>query len=487
MSISILKKIRQAIDQHRMLDVFDGVVVAVSGGPDSVALLLILQHLSREYSLKLIVAHLNHGLESGLADAGEAFVQDLSKSLGLTCESRKVDVASLSRMLKKSIEETAREERYRFLEEVCRRHHARKIALGHHAQDQAETVLMNLLRGSGREGMKGMAPVRDGLYIRPLLNVTRTEISHYLSERHVPYLTDPSNIDERYFRNKVRHRLLPELKAGYDQHLEEHLCRTAEIFRLEDDYLKRRVTSLYEDPRMVRYDEAHQETRISLSVFLNLHEALQGRLIKHLLLVQAGRRQGIGYVHIHDVKALMRCPHPSGLLHLPFGLEARREYDILVIGRRKRPPRVPGASGLKGGMAPFGRLEDRFMTCDVDIPGQIRLDEQKRGLALDLVDRAEVRFGKTETAYMDYDRIQPPLKMRAWLPGDRIQPLGMSGMKKVKKWFIDRKIPLEARKNMPLLVDGASVIWVAGQLISERVKITDQTARVLKIEMIEMI
>ena len=470
-----------------MLDVNDGVVVGVSGGPDSVALLLVLKHLSMEYRLRLIVAHLNHGLASGPADEGEAFVQDLSRSLGLTCESEKVDVAALSKVKKKSIEETAREERYRLLEEVRHRHHAGKIALGHHAQDQAETVLMNLLRGSGREGLKGMQPVRDGVYIRPLLEMTRAEIDNYLSEYNIHCLTDPSNVDESYFRNRVRHRLVPELKARYDQRLEDHLCRTAEIFRLEDDYLRQTVESLYDDPQIVQNDGVHQETRISIPGFLNLHEALQGRLIKHLLLAQASRIQGIGYVHIRDVKALMQSARPGGLLHLPFGMEARREYDFLVIGRRKGPPRDPGTEGRKHGIEPACRLEEGIIVHGPDIPGQIRMEMRNLSLLLDVVDRTEVHFGSSGVVYMDYACVQPPLRIRTLQPGDRIQPLGMSGMKKLNKLFIDRKIPLYARKDILLVVDGYSVIWVAGQMLSERVKITDRTTKVLKIEMIEMI
>jgi tRNA(Ile)-lysidine synthase len=486
MSMQLLKKIRQTIDQYRMLDIGDGVVVAVSGGPDSVALLAILMHLSAEYRLKLVVAHLNHGLRPGPADEEEAFVHRLSERLGLICESRKSDIASLCRARKKSVEETAREERYRFFEEIRYQYQARKIALGHHARDQAETVLMNLLRGSGLEGLRGIRPVREDLCIRPLLGITRVEIDEYLTRNDLPYLIDFSNADENCCRNRIRHQLIPELKVRYNPRLEENLCRTAEILGREDDYLKQIVEALASDQRIIQADATRQETRINISACLELHEALQRRLIKHVLLRHAQKKQGIGYVHIDDVKALMQHTRSGGSLHLPFGMEVRREYDVLVIGRRKKPPRDPGLVRDRGD-ASAGHSETDVTACDVHIPGRIQLDTQRRALTLDFVDRSAVHFGDSRTFYMDYACIMPPLTVRTPQPGDRIQPLGMSGMKKLTHYFIDRKIPRRIRGQVPLLVDRHSVVWIVGRQLSERVKITDKTTTVLRIEMAEII
>lgn len=487
MSTKLLKKIRQAIDQYRMLDIGDGVVVAVSGGPDSVALLAILKHLSAEYKLRLVVAHLNHGLRPGPAEDEEAFVHRLSERLGLICESRKLDIASLCKLRKKSVEETAREERYRFFEGIRHQYQARKIALGHHARDQAETVLMNLLRGSGREGLKGMRPVREDIYIRPLLGISRAEIDRYLTRHELPYLIDFSNADDHCHRNRVRHQLIPELKARYNPRLEENLCRTAEILGREDDYFNGIVEGLVADQRIVRTDAVHQETKMSITACLGLHEALQSRLIKHLLLKHAQKKQGIGYVHIHDVRALMHSTYPGGSLNLPFGMEVRREYDFLVIGRRKNPPRDAGPTAWDY-RDEFDRHPGTAMTaCDIHIPGRIQVDTQKLALFLDFVDLAAVHFGDSRTIYMDYACIVPPLIVRTPQPGDRIQPLGMSGMKKLTRYFIDRKMPMRLRGQIPLFVDGHSVVWIVGHQLSERVKITDQTTQVLRIEITEII
>ena len=487
MSVELLKKVKQAIDQYRMLDTGDGVVVAVSGGPDSVALLGVLKHLSAEYNLMLVVAHLNHGLRPGPADKEEALVYRISARLGLVCESQMIDIAAISRVRKTSVEETAREERYRFLEAIRRQYNARKIALGHHAGDQAETVLMNLLRGSGRGGLRGMQAVREERFIRPLLGVTRAEISEYLAWQDLPYLIDLSNIDERCFRNRIRHRLIPELKTRYNPRLEENLCRTAEILSLEDDYLQRTVEELVDDRRMVEIDAAQREIRINIPLFLGLHEALQGRLIKYLLLSHAKQKQGIGYAHIRDVKALVQCGHSSGSLHLPFGREVRREYDVLVIGRRMRSPRGSEPAVQCQEEVSAGHPAAGMIACDIGIPGQVRIEAQKMTLSLDFVDRSAVRFGDGRTVYMDYACIVPPLVVRTPQPGDRIQPLGMTGMKKLKRHFIDRKIPVRLRGQVPLFVDGRSVIWIVGQMLSERVKLTDMTTKVLRIERTEKI
>ena len=487
MPARMLEKVKQAIERHRMLTGGEGVVVAVSGGPDSVALLSILNRLSAEYGWRLTVAHLNHGLRPGPAEEDEALVWGLSERFGLVCESGKVDVGALSRLRKTSIEETAREERYRFLEDVRNRCRAGKIALGHHAGDQAETVLMNLLRGSGRGGLRGMQPVREGLYIRPLLGAARSEIAAYLANEKLPYRIDATNAEEHCLRNTIRGRLIPELKSRYNPRLEESLCRTAEILGGEDDYLDGVVDQLVAERRVVDRDDARREIRIDMEGFLGLHVALQRRMIKYLLLCHAGRQQGIGYVHLRDVLALAQSGPSGRSLHLPFGLEVRRESGFLVLGRRRGPPRDARPAVTRDREAPAGHAGADMIARHIEIPGRVRIGAQNMTLSFDFADRAAVTFGDARTAYMDYACVEPPLVLRTLQPGDSIQPLGMAGVKKLKRYFIDRKIPAGLRGGIPLLVDGRSVIWIVGQMLSERVKITDKTTKILKIDMTEFI
>ncbi len=486
MSEQLLKTIRQTIDHFHMLDVGDSVVVAVSGGPDSVALLSILEKLSEDYKLRLIVAHLNHGLRPGPADEEEAFVKQLCLRSGLVCETKIIDTTLNCRLRKKSIEENARQERYRFLEEIRHRHKARKIALGHHTGDQAETVLMNMLRGSGREGLRGMQHIREGTYIRPLLRVTRAQISEYLALHNLPYRIDLSNDDENFLRNRIRRRLIPELRVRYNPRIEANLCRTADILGREDDYLKVVVEKLRADLRIVCKDARKQETRIIIPAFLALHEALQYRLIKHLLLEHAPKKQGIGYVHVSDIRALMKSAHPGASLHLPFGMEARREYDVLMLGWRMKAPRRSAAAMQNHEKVPAGCPADGMIACGIGIPGVVRIEAQNMMLSFDFVERSSVRFDDSRTIFMDYACIVPPLVVRTPQPGDWIQPLGMCGTKKLKHHFIDKKISVRLRGQIPLLVDGYSVICIIGQLLNERVKVSEKTNKILRIEITEI-
>lgn len=448
-------------------------------------LLAALRHLSKKYELTLFLAHVNHGLRGKRADEEEAFVRRAGEGMGLTCEFLKLDIRSISREGKKSVEEAAREERISFFEQVRRRHGAGKIALGHHRRDQAETVLMNLFRGSGAEGLKGMLPVREGLYIRPLIELSKDEIIGFLRSKGLSFLIDDSNMETRYLRNRIRHRLLPELKEGYNPRIEENLCRTAEIMRLDDDCLQGEVRRICDDRRIVRSDSTEQEIRISIPEWLRLHEALQNRLIKNLLLKCAKAHRGVGHIHIQAVRDFMASPHASGSLHMPLHLEIRRAYDEVVIGRRRRPARPGKCAEPNEGTLPDPLADVApFVSLDVPVPGVIDVPGSPFRLRFSFAEPSALRFDCRQAVFMDYDRIDPPLTLRFPRPGDRIRPLGMDGTKKLKNEFIDRKIPLRMRKRTPLIADVHSVLWVVGSVLSDRVKITDRAKKILKIEII---
>ena len=221
-----------------MLEPGDRLVVAVSGGPDSVALLRLLSLLTDEYRLGLTAAHLNHGLRKGEADEEEAFVRGLCDGMGIACIGRRIDIRALRATKRGSLEELCREERYRFLAETAEKCGAVKIAVGHHRDDQAETVLLHLLRGCGPEGLRGILPVRGGRIIRPLLEVGRSDILAFLAAEGLPYMTDSSNASPLFLRNRIRNELIPRLAADYNPRLIEGLCQTAGIIRREDDYLR---------------------------------------------------------------------------------------------------------------------------------------------------------------------------------------------------------------------------------------------------------
>ncbi|MCX5820942.1 MAG: tRNA lysidine(34) synthetase TilS [Deltaproteobacteria bacterium] len=471
----MLNQIRKTIETHSMLEQGDHLVVAVSGGPDSVALLRALALLTDEFRLRLTTAHLNHGLREEEADEEEAFVRRLSDGMGIACICKKTDIRALKEGKRRSLEEIGREERYRFLQETAEKCGAVKIAVGHHRDDQAETVLLHLLRGSGPEGLRGILPVLDGRIIRPLLDVGRADILAFLRREGLTYRSDSSNESPLFLRNRIRNELIPGLAAHCNPRLIEGLCQTAGIIRREDDYLRGVVRQII---RRFGIDPGSEEVALPVADFLVLHEAIQGRIIKCLLEGAAPLRNGIGYRHIEAVLVLARRSVGRFIsLDLPFGIRVERKGGILRI-RKEGERRARKNDGKKKNPL---RFEYR-----VDIPATIHLSEIDRTIRLEWIEKPQIREMKDrpETAFMDYECMTLPLILRNMRPGDRVAPLGTGGTKKLKDYFIDRKIAATCRGEIPLLVDAGSIIWIAGERISERVRVTEKTRKVLKAEIV---
>lgn len=341
----MLKRVRKTIADSAMLERENHILVAVSGGPDSVALLRVLVLLSFEYELRLTTAHLNHGLRGAEAQREEAFVHSLCAGMGINCISKTVDIRTLRKGSGRSLEEVGREQRYRFLDETAQTCGAKKIATGHHRDDQAETVLINLLRGSGLEGLKGIVPVREGRIIRPLLHIGREEILEFLNREGLPYITDSSNLGLHFLRNRIRHQLIPELTARYNPAIVRGLSHTAEIIRREDDYLQTVVRQILSRWGVV---PGEADILLPLTDFVDLHEALQGRVIKYLLGSAALSGNGIGYRHVEAVLALTRLSRRrKASLDLPGLIRVEKDGSVLRIGRvNARPVRSDKRKGM---------------------------------------------------------------------------------------------------------------------------------------------
>ena len=473
--LTIIKNVRKTIGSNAMLENGDHLLVALSGGPDSVALLRVLVILSNEYGLRLTAAHLNHSLRGAEADRDEDFVRCLSAETGIDCVFRTVDIRSLHAGQGRSLEDVARQERYRFLEDAAVSCGARKIATGHHRSDQAETVLINLIRGSGSEGLKGILPVRDGRIIRPLLDVGKSEILAFLKQEGITYVSDSSNTTRCFLRNRIRNDLIPELIRTYNPRLIDGLCQTADIMRRDDEYLQEVVRKILSDWGIV---SGRKEVRLPLVPFYDLHAALQRRVIKTLLEGCAEGGNGIGYRHIDAVLHLVHTPRRLAALDLPGGVQIKKTGNALCIGRK---PICHRGNGKRA----HGALAYGF-EWEVKVPGMVSPPESGKSILFGFVEipSADEMKERPQTAFMDYDRICPPLTLRNIRPGDRMVFMGMSGAKKVHDYFIDRKISRTMRNRIPLLTDAESVIWIAGERISERVKVTALTKRVLKAEMI---
>ncbi len=466
----MLEKVRKTVRNYQLLVKGDKVVAAVSGGPDSVCLLKVLTLLADEYRLELLIAHLNHGMRGEESDRDEAFVRSLGKDLDLRVETGKVDIPGLLKGGGISPEDLCRIERYRFLSEVCRQHQFTKVALGHHRNDRVETVLMNFLRGSGAEGLKGFSPSRGGIYVRPLFDLSRAEILDFLRSAGLRYAIDSTNNSEDYLRNRLRRHLIPWIEKHYNPGFSENLISMSEILASENAYMKEAAENVL---RRWGIETNKREIRIGIEDLLSCHPALQKRIAMILLLKLTPSEKGIGYRHITSVLDLAGGSNPSGSLDLPFNIHVRRDYGSLVFTKtdlRGRSRAVP-----EGGF---------FYS--VQIPGVLELTNLGTRLRFELTiaNGSEKKPVDLRQVFMDYDKISFPLAVRNMEPGDRIRPFGMTGRKKLSDLFIDLKIPRFNRSRLPILVDREEVLWIPGIGLSEKVRTTPKTRKILKAEII---
>lgn len=453
-----IKKVRETVARYRMLEKGERVIVAVSGGPDSVCLLDILNTLGEEWETPLVVAHFNHGLRPR-EDARETrFVHDLARAMGLPFVEEKGDVLSSGESA--SLEERARDARYAFLEKVRIRHRAQKIALGHTLNDQAETVLMRLARGSGPTGLAGIPPVRDGVFIRPLIGVKRDQVLSYLKDRTLSYVTDSSNQETRFLRNEIRLAWLPLLLKGQPRLL-EHLGELSEVLGQENEYMEARAAEWVAHAAGETPDGA---LSVPVKGFLELPSALRRRVTRRLLEGVKKDLRRIGRVHIQAVQTLAAGKRPQGLLHLPQGLKVQKTYDRLIITRNAVSEK-PVFHYL---------LEGTGETAIPEIGRVITLLPMHGGVE-------QVTDAPPHTAFLDMVKLRFPLVLRNVQPGDRFVPLGMRGRKKVKDFFVDLKIPSGKRASTPILLSQGTPVWLCGLRIDDRFKVTPETKSILKV------
>lgn len=439
-----------------MISPGDKVVVGVSGGPDSVCLLHVLHRISEEMGYELVVAHFDHGWRPGEDQYETELVRTLAQSMGLL-----FDVSKSPQLMKAGVvsrEEAARNARYDFLNRVRENHHAKKIAVAHHLNDQAETLVMRLLRGSGATGLAAIPPIRDQVIIRPLLEVKREEIESYLKEMELPFATDSSNRNADLLRNRVRQELVP-LLLKYQPKLIERLGETASILREESEFLDSLSAEwIVKETKPV----SKGGLSVPLGSFVVLPEALRRRIIRRILFMVKGDIRRIGRKHIQAVDGLAVSGRPQSALNLPDRVTVRRAYDLLYFTYREQDV-------VEGFCYP---LEN---------PGTVTIREIGRSLSLLIREKGEWEPPASPwIAHLDADKATFPLMVRNFRPGDRFMPLGMKGQKKLKDFFVDLKVPFGLRRSTPILLRQAIPLWVAGYRIDERFKVTPNTRLVLE-------
>jgi tRNA(Ile)-lysidine synthase len=487
--MDVLQEARRTIGRYRLLTSGDIVVVGVSGGPDSLCLLHVLHTLAPELDTQLHVAHLHHSLRGAEADADAAFVAGIAATWGLPCTVEQADVAALAAQTGASLEETAREARYAFLGRLADRLDAQTVAVGHNADDQAETVLMHFLRGSGLAGLRGMTPqsslpspsvpgVRCQMssagchLIRPLLFAARSGILAYCSEHGLEARYDRSNEDTTFFRNRLRHELLPLLE-GYNPQIRRILGNTAAVLASDYELLRDNLLAAWPD---VVAQEGGDQLVLNLDKWRQLPTALQRSVLREAIHRLRASLRNITYVHVDNALWLLRTGTTGDRMTLPAGLEIVLGYDRFAVGDE----------GIELPVDDLPQMEVEWLP--LAVPGTTRLPGWQIETALlapaDLPPGWQANHDPWQ-ASLDAGVLGPAPALRTRRAGDRLQPMGMAGRSKgLAELFTNAKIPAPARDRWPLLLTTAGdIAWVCGLRIDERARVTATTRRIMHVRL----
>lgn len=463
----IQAQIKNTIENQGLIAKGDKVLLCVSGGPDSMTLLHLMVNLKNDYKIKLIVAHLDHMLRGRQSVADANFVKKTAAKLNIPFITERSDVKALADSNRASVEEAAREARYNFYQRAAERVGAKKIATGHTMDDQAETVLMRLIKGSGSRGLSGI-PYKRRLgnmwVIRPLLDIRRVDIEKYLKRHKLPAKIDASNYKTFYLRNKIRHILIPRLEKEFNPKIKENLNLIAKNLSVEFNYLNTTALRLFK--RLTQ--ETKTEIGINVKDLLRRHVALQRLLVRQIIYKLKGNLKKITYKHWREIESML-SDEKKRAVNLPNGIKVLKTKDRLVF--------------VKGGITQK-RTKKLKEVAKLAIPGEISIPELGIKVSSEIV-RYIPKFKKgkrrKKVEYINGDSIIFPLKIRTRRKGDRIKPLGMRSYKKLHDIFVDEKVPREVRDGIPIIISGNEILWAAGVKLSEDCKIDKNTKRVVKL------
>ncbi len=455
------------IGKNRLISAGDHVLAAVSGGPDSVALLSILTSLKTTLGIERItVIHFDHGLRGDESDGDREFVRALAHSAGLDFRCGTADVRAFARSRKISVEMAARECRRSFFTGVAAELEAGKIALGHTADDQAEEVILRILRGTGPAGIQAMSPSTEDGIIRPLLFVTRDAVLEYLRECGVEFRNDSTNFAPSCQRNFLRLRVFPLLREAFHQQIAQTITRCADLAREEESWWASQIQNLWGD---ICLELSERRCALDFGRMKQLHPALVRRMLRLAIDRVKGNLSGVGLVHLEPLVELVFSGKTGKSVRIPGGIEAVRHGAKLFISSKEcAAPSDPLDEVLRvyeAGNYVFGKLCFEFRFCD----------EAKTYCAPD---------SGADCIRMDSDKLKWPLELRLRRTGDRFRPLGMTGSKKLQDFFTDCMVPREERQKVPLLCDSEKICWVAGMRMDDRVKVEAHTRQILMVRLV---
>ena len=463
-------KVLKYIKQNKMIEAGESVVVGVSGGADSMCLLHILNSIKDEYEIDIIAVHIHHGIRKETADRDAVFVKEYCESIGIPCHICRYDVPFIAKECGMSEEEAGRKVRYdsfyNVLDTVKNNGKSGKIAVAHNADDLAETVLLNLFRGSGLTGLTGIRPVR-GDVIRPILCLSRAEVEEYDRHYEVRYITDETNFETEYTRNKIRLDIMPRIVSGINDKAVSHVNNTAAGLTLIDDYMDKESDKVIE---AITHCDGN-DLYINIEKFNKLHVAMQWQVSKKCLCMVAKKSKDISRIHIEGLMTLFGM-QTGKKVNLPYGMTAIREYGEVHLRQDISNKESVCKSVEKDnsvnicGFGEYTYIADNFTA--------------KLSVESDTFSK-QVFEENNFTKWIDCDIMKANLQLRTRKPGDYIVIDEAGSKKKLKDFFIDKKIPQERRDKVLLVASGNEIVWIVGYRLSGAYKVSKDTKNILKL------
>ncbi len=461
---SVLQEVMDTIRKHGMIDKGDRILAAVSGGADSVCMLHALNTIKKSIGFEIYCAHLNHCLRGDAADNDEKFVVDLCKRLDIPVFTKSVDVAALANEKKLTTEEAGRLARYEFFKELSQKHKINKTATAHNKDDKAETVLMRIIRGTGTDGLKGIAYVRDDGIIRPLLDIPRADIEEYCRANNLSFCTDATNADNDYTRNKIRNKLLPFIEQNFNPNIKESLCRLSDNSSEDADFLNGYAKRLY--MRLCNPLPGDGPVALHIESLNMVDRSIASRVLK-IAADEVKRGIRLEKKHIDGLFDII-TKQTGASIDLPDGVVASVQYGwISFVDKTVLPEIIKEKDAFFVGIAPHQA---------------VFVEALDKNISLRIENAKDYKCKINETA-ISYDLIEgQPLFLRNRRSGDRIVWFPDGKTKKIKNILIDEKIPQKDRDKIPLLCTGTEVLAIVGSRVSEKYKVTNETERALVIE-----
>ena len=436
-AVNFVEKVETFCLANHLIDYGDKLVIACSGGPDSMALVSVFEKLAMKYDLSLFIAHAEHGIreQSSLDDAKH--VQEYCKIQGLPFFVEHLDIKNKMTKEKDSVETIARKLRYDFLRRTAGKVGAKKIVTAHHLNDQAETILQHLIRGAGADGLIGIKPINNDI-IRPFLCVYREDIEFYCQTNNIKVCIDETNSSLDYERNRIRLDLIPRLKA-YNPNVITAICNSAKIIEQEHDFILAYVKNLYDDCKII-----DNEFCFKKSLLKNEHRAIRTAFYRYIMSKMQSNLENISFTHIDKIDKFLYNSHTGAFLQLPKGLRVKIDYDKIIFYKQQQILPKKQYNIIVG------------MDMQVDLP-------YNKSIIIKKIARNDLwSLSGNEHCFIDADKIQGDLVIRNRRNGDKITPKGMKGTKKIKDIFIDNKISVDIRDEIPLVCDENAIIWIAG-------------------------